>query len=208
MPPSPKFWNKAAKNYAKQPVADEAAYQEKLRITREYFRPDMTVLEFGCGTGSTAISHAPYVGHIQATDISLNMIEIAKAKAKTADVNNVTFKCAPFEELNIPDNSLDAVLGMSILHLMDDWKEAIAKVHNMLKPGGVFISSTTCIGDMAIYFKLIMVAIVVGKPLGLLPLVRMFTAEELQSAITAAGFEIAHRWCPGKNKAVFIVAKK
>ena len=58
------FWDKIAEKYSQQPIADEAAYQKKLAVTRDYFRPDMEVLEIGCGTGSTAILHAPYVKHI------------------------------------------------------------------------------------------------------------------------------------------------
>ena len=65
-----RFWDRIAARYAKQPVADEAAYQKKLAKTREYFPPDMAVLEFGCGTGSTAMAHAPYVAHARATDLS------------------------------------------------------------------------------------------------------------------------------------------
>ena len=83
---SGKFWNKVAERYSKQPIADEAAYQKKLQITREYFQPDMEILEFGCGTGSTAIAHAPYVKHIQAIDISSKMIEIAQGKADAQNV--------------------------------------------------------------------------------------------------------------------------
>ena len=60
-----KFWDRHAERYAKSPVADEASYQKKLQVTREYLRPDMEILEFGCGTGSTAITHAPYVKHIR-----------------------------------------------------------------------------------------------------------------------------------------------
>ena len=45
------FWDKVAERYSKKPVANEAAYQRKLRVTREYLRPDMQVLEIGCGTG-------------------------------------------------------------------------------------------------------------------------------------------------------------
>ncbi len=88
---STKFWDKIAERYSKQPIADEAAYQKKLEVTREYFRPDMEVLEFGCGTGSTAINHAPYVKHIHAIDISSKMIEIAQGKADAEKVTNVTF---------------------------------------------------------------------------------------------------------------------
>ncbi len=52
----------------------------------------MEVLEFGCGTGTTAITHAPYVKHIRAIDISSNMIEIAQRKADAKNIKNVTFE--------------------------------------------------------------------------------------------------------------------
>ena len=39
-----KFWDGIAKKYSKQPIADEAAYEKKLEVTRQYFRPDMEVL--------------------------------------------------------------------------------------------------------------------------------------------------------------------
>ena len=83
---SVKFWDKIAERYSKRPIADEVAYQKKLQVTREYFRPDMEVLELGCGTGSTAILHAPYVKHILAIDISSKMIDIAQAKADAKSV--------------------------------------------------------------------------------------------------------------------------
>jgi len=51
MDQSARFWDKIAERYSKRPIADEAAYQKKLQVTREYFRPDMEVLEFGGGIG-------------------------------------------------------------------------------------------------------------------------------------------------------------
>jgi cyclopropane fatty-acyl-phospholipid synthase-like methyltransferase len=56
-----RFWDKRAEKYAQRPLADQAAYEKKLEITRRYFNPDSVVLEIGCGTGSTALAHAPYV---------------------------------------------------------------------------------------------------------------------------------------------------
>jgi ubiquinone/menaquinone biosynthesis C-methylase UbiE len=202
---SAKFWDKIAKRYSKRPVADEASYQEKLRVTRTYFRPDAEVLEFGCGTGSTAINHSPYVRHIHAIDISSKMIEIAQEKADEGKVSNVTFEQSTIEGVSVPDHSLDAVLGLSILHLLENKEGAIAKVHRMLKPGGVFVTSTTCLGDSMKFFKLIAP---VGKLFGLMPLLKVFTTGELSASLTDAGFEIDHQWQPGKGKAVFIVAKK
>ena len=202
---SSRFWDKIAERYSKRPVADEAAYRKKLQVTREYFRPDSEVLEFGCGTGSTAISHSQYVRHIQAIDISSKMIEIARGKADQEDVDNVTFEQSTIEQIRVPDQSLDVVLGLSILHLLDNKEEAIAKVHRMLKPGGVFVTSTTCIGDTMRFFKVI---VPVGMFLGLMPLVKVFTTEDLVTCLTDADFEIDYQWQPGKGKAVFIVAKK
>ena len=198
-----KFWDKIAERYSKQPIADEAAYQKKLQVTREYFRPDMEVLEFGCGTGSTAIIHAPYIKHIHAIDISSKMIEIAQGKADAKNVENVTFAQSTIDEFSVDDQTLDAVLGLSILHLLENRDDVIAKVYKMLKPGGVFVTSTMCIGDTMKFFKVIAP---VGKFFGLI--VKVFTAKELEASLTDAGFEIDYQWQLGKGKAVFIVAKK
>ena len=62
-----------------------------------------------------------------------------------------------------------------------------------------------CIGDTMKFFKLIGP---IGKFLGLMPLVNVFTMQELVDSLTDAGFAIDYQWQPGKGKAVFIVAKK
>lgn len=204
-PPSARFWDRIAERYARRPVADEAAYQNKLRITRDYLRPDTEALEFGCGTGSTALVHAPFVKRILAIDVSSKMIEIARRKAATSGVANVAFRRAAIEEFSAPDGSFDVVLGLSILHLLEDRDAVIAKVRGMLKPGGVFVSSTACIADTMKLFKLVAP---VGRRLGLIPLVKIFTTAELLDALARAGFEIERQWRPGRGKGVFIVARK
>lgn len=202
---SAKFWDKIAEKYSKQPIADEASYQKKLQVTQEYFKPDRSVLEFGCGTGATAIIHAPYVNHIRAIDISAKMIEIARDKAEAQEISNITFEQLTIEELDVGDCTFDVVLGLSILHLLENKEDAIAKVYKMLKPGGVFVTSTMCMGDSMKWFKIIAP---IGKFLGFFPLVKVFTVKELVTSLTDVGFAIDYQWQPGKNKAVFIVAKK
>jgi 2-polyprenyl-3-methyl-5-hydroxy-6-metoxy-1,4-benzoquinol methylase len=202
---STKFWDRIAKSYAKQPVADETAYQKKLQVTQEYFQSDMEVLEFGCGTGSTAIAHASYVKHIHAIDISSKMINIAQSKAETKNINNVTFKQSTIDEFSVPNQTLDAVLGLSILHLVENKEATVTKVHEMLKPGGIFVTSTVCLGDTMKFFKVIAP---IGKFLGLMPLVKVFTAKALKDCLTDTGFSIDYLWQPGKGKAIFMVAKK
>ncbi len=203
---SHEFWDRIAKRYSKQPIADEASYQKKLQLTREYFRPDMKVLEFGCGTGSTAIAHSPFVEHITAIDVSSRMIEIAKKKADSEGVSNVSFEQSTIDAFTADAASYDAVLGLSVLHLLDDRGRVIEKVHDLLKPGGVFVSSTACLGGTALRF--IKYIAPIGRVFGLLPLVKVFAPEELEESIANAGFSIDHQWQPDKGKAVFIVAKK
>jgi len=206
MDQSVRIWNKLAQRYSKKPIANEAAYQKKLQVTREYFRPNMAVLEIGCGTGSTAITHAPHVKHILAIDFATNMIEIAKGKAVAQNIKNITFKKSSIEEFNVPDETMDVVLGLSVLHLLNNKEEIIAKVHKMLKPGSLFVTSTMCIADSMTFFKLVAP---IGHFLGLIPLVKVFTAKELEYSLTNAGFKIDYHWKPpGKGKAVFIVARK
>lgn len=205
MTKSAKVWDRFAKGYAKKPVANPAAYQKKLEITRGYLRPDTSVVEFGCGTGSTALAHAPFVRSILATDISTKMLEIAREKARAADIQNVDFQKTSLEELQVADESADVVLALSLLHLLEDRDAAIAKIHRMLTPGGVFVSNTVCIGDSLPLLRLLAP---VGRRLGVLPLLKFFTREDLRGAITAAGFSIEHDWQPEGGRAVFIVARK
>ncbi len=144
--------------------------------------------------------------HIEAIDVSSKMVEIARGKAEANNVGNVTFTPSSIDEFSAADQSFDAVLGLSILHLLDNREEVISKVHRMLKPGGIFVSSTACLGDTIT--KLIKVVVPIGKFLGFLPVLKVFTAKELENSFTRAGFAIDYQWQPGKGKAVFIVAKK
>ena len=109
------------------------------------------------------------------------------------------------DELTVSDNTYDVVLGLSILHLLENKEAVIAKVYKMLKPGGIFVTSTMCLGDNMQWFKFI---VPIGKFLGLMPLVKVFTGKELEKSLTNAGFKIDYQWQPSKDKALFIVAKK
>lgn len=200
-----RFWDRLADKYSRQPIADEEAYRTKLKVTQGYFRPDMDVLEFGCGTGGTAILHAPFVRHITAIDFSESMLGIARGNAAAAGVVNVSFKRADIADLPIEGAPYDAVLGLSILHLLHDRNAIIGKVFRMLRPGGYFVSSTTCIGDTMAFFKFIAP---IGKALGVLPQLDVMTSGELVRSLSSAGFELVHQWQPGKGKALFIVAQK
>ncbi|EDM46975.1 class I SAM-dependent methyltransferase [Marinobacter algicola] len=204
MKSSKEFWDKSAQRYAKSQVRDEASYQKKLAITQGYFQPNWSVLEFGCGTGSTALVHAPHVKEILATDISDKMLEIAAQKARDAGVENVRFQQGTLESLALEAGSFDAVLGLNILHLLENPETAIARVHELLKPGGVFVSSTALVGELMVLWRLLIPAM---QAMGLAPFVNRFSRQSLVTMLTNAGFSIDYEWQPGKSS-VFLVARK
>ncbi len=205
MAPSARFWDRIARRYARKPIGDLAAYETKLEITRGYLTPESRVLEPGCGTGTTAIALAPLVGQLHAVDISAGMLAIAEAKAEAAKAENLSFQKAAVEDLTLPEGTLDVVLAHSLLHLLEDREAALARFYTWLKPGGVLVSSTACLGDGMAWFRAVAP---LGRALGLIPLVRIFTVKELESSLLGAGFEIERQWQPGRNKAVFLVARK
>lgn len=164
----------------------------------------MDVLEFGCGTGSTALVHAPFVRSILATDLSQEMIAIARRKAEAAAVRNVAFKDVSIEELDAPAGRFDAILGLSVLHLVDDLERTLGRVHTLLKPGGLFFSSTVCVRDMGA-IPTGLVGILGAVRLG--PPVNPFSSGDLLAAMGQAGFEVVSTWRPAPRKALFVVAR-
>ncbi len=203
---SPRFWDRIAAKYARQPIADEEAYQHKLRVTQSYMRPDMNVLEFGCGTGGTALIHADHVAQIKAIDFSEKMIEIAREKAWNASAPNVDFDVAAIEHLPDSDGPFDMILGMSILHLVADVPGVLAKVNRLMPDGGLFISSTVCMKQAGWPMRLFFLA---GRALRVFPPVQFFDKAELIGMLERAGFEIEHQWSQsGKLSGHFLVARK
>jgi ubiquinone/menaquinone biosynthesis C-methylase UbiE len=196
-----------ARGYARQPISNPEAYRYKLDKTASHLAASDRVLEFGCGTGSTALIHASRVAHIDAIDFSSKMIAIARHKARDLGVANVRFEISSFEDWPLPEpgEGYDAVLGMSILHLVDDLGGALARVRRTLKPGGMFFSSTACmerLGGVARYLMPPLGAI------GILPKVRLLTPEMLTQEMSAQGLTVEHVWQPKENAAVFVVARR
>lgn len=205
MPKTETFWNRIAARYAKSPVADPAVYAQKLAETQARLRPDMQVLEVGCGTGSTALAHAPCVAHIRATDVSGKMLAFAEAKAKDAGIHNITFERASLEDLTLAPASVDAALALNLLHLLPDRDAALAKLAAALKPGGLLVTSTQCLAETSGWLRWVAPP---GQALGLLPHLAFFTRAALEHSHAAAGLTLEHAWLPTPKASVFLVARK
>ena len=180
------FW------FQKSPIGNIDAYEYTLGRTRSYLSATDKVLEVGCGTGSTALILAADVDRIIATDISKNMIGIAKKKAKDQDVSNVTFVTAEIADAGKDEGPYDAVLALNLLHLLEDLPAALRRIHGLLKPGGVFISKTVCLPGKGapIKYRLMKAILPIMQFLGKAPYVNFMDAGELEDGIAAQGFKI------------------
>jgi ubiquinone/menaquinone biosynthesis C-methylase UbiE len=200
------FWDNTAEKYAKSPIGNEAVYQEKLEATQKYLNAESEVLELACGTGTTSIFQAPKVKHILATDISNKMLDIGRKRANEAGISNITFQQVTVEDLDADPSSFDVVLALNILHLIDNPAAAVNKVSNLLKPGGVFVTGTACLGDVRFnYYRFI---IPVMRLLGKAPPVHYVKRSDLEGYFAEAGLEIDFQRPPAKGEAAFIIVKK
>jgi ubiquinone/menaquinone biosynthesis C-methylase UbiE len=200
------FWDKTAEKYAKAPIKDMAAYEATLARVRAHLTPETEALEIGCGTGTTALKLAGAAKYITASDISAEMIAIAQGKAASEGVLNVDFLKATLDDHPFTEEQFGAVMAFNLLHLIEDIEGALRRVHGLLKPGGLFISKTACLGDRMVLFRLLLP---VMQAFGRAPYVRFFKTAELDGMIEAAGFELIETgYYPEKARARFVVARK
>lgn len=201
-----RFWNRMAKRYFNQPIKDKEAYQIKLETTQDYFHSDMEILEVGCGTGGTAIAHAPFVSHVTATDISSKMLSFAEARKASENIQNVTFREVTVAEALAGEAQYDAILMLSILHLLEDPEQTIHDAVNRLKPKGYLVSSTPCLkGQLGFISPVLKLA---GKA-GLVPrTIQEFSEDDMIGWLEGAGLKTVHHWHPEGGHAVFTISQK
>ena len=185
-----RFWDKTARKYARDPIGDLAGYERTLEAVARRLAPEHRVLELGCGTGTTALRLASGVAEYVASDVSAEMIAIAREKADGAGLPQLIFEVVPAEAAPWPESHFDVVLAFNLLHLVKARRATLEGAHRLLKPGGRFISKTPLLKEMN---PLIRAAIPLMQALGKAPHVAAFNASELEGDLIAAGFTIIER---------------
>jgi ubiquinone/menaquinone biosynthesis C-methylase UbiE len=203
-----RFWDRSSKSYARSRISDQAGYERTLERTRALLKPGNSVLELGCGTGTTALRLADGVASYLATDISTGMIAIAEEKLAASPISALAFRTATADTLAGEAMQFDVVLAFNYLHLVRDLADTLRSIHDLLAPGGLFMSKTPCLGDMN---PLIRLAVPLMRAVGKAPHVGVFRAGQLSELIAAAGFEIVsteRHASKGKDSRPFILARR
>jgi ubiquinone/menaquinone biosynthesis C-methylase UbiE len=74
-------------------------------------------------------------------DMTDEMLELARANAIEAGVENVEFVRGYIEEIPLPDESVDVVISNCVINLAADKRKVLAEVARVLRPGGRFAVS-------------------------------------------------------------------
>lgn len=202
-----RFWDRIAQKYAADPIKDMAGYERTIARTRDWLSASHSVLELGCGTGTSALLLAPSVARIIGSDVSAAMVAIATEKASAQGCHNVSFVVGAADDAIGDEGSCDAVLAFHLLHLVADRQAAFRQIRRLLKPGGLFISKTPCLAEMNVLIRL---AVPVMRMIGKAPHVSFFTAEALEHDVAAAGFTVLERARHGSGRRdprIFLVAR-
>jgi ubiquinone/menaquinone biosynthesis C-methylase UbiE len=103
-------------------------------------RKGMSVVDYGCGPGSFTIPAAELVGQagkVFAVDIHPLAISAVKQKASRKGLQNVETVLVRGYDTGIEESSIDRVLLIDTIHLIDDPDALFHEIHRMLKPDGL-----------------------------------------------------------------------
>jgi arsenite methyltransferase len=148
-------------------------------------REGETVLDLGSGAGADVLISARRVaptGRAIGLDMTDEMLDLARANAVAAGVENVEFVKGYLEEMPLADESVDVFISNCVINLSADKQKTIAEAARVLRSGGRFaVSDVIADPDMDESTKAEMAAWT-GCVAGAL------TEAEFRGALESAGF--------------------
>ena len=180
------FWDWRAREYDEQAQQDEA-YARAVEHFAKYLKADDTVLDYACGTGVVTYKIAADVKEVHAIDTSARMIDLAKERAREREVANVHFARKTIFDERLGRESYDVILAFNILHLLEDAREAVQRASELLKPRGLMVSVTPCLGEAGVVLRTLLPLI---SKVGILSYLRTFRISEVKDLMRGGGFQI------------------
>ena len=133
-----RFWDRTARFYAGiQEKSNRRLYDQMAEDTIPYLKDRPRVLELACGSGQLTFPLCDLAETWEATDFSENMIAQAKKHPCSAHFSVQDATSLPYET-----NSFDVVLMGNALHILPEPQKALAEIHRVLRPGGMFLAPT------------------------------------------------------------------
>lgn len=112
-----------------------------------YIKPEINVLELGCGNGKTLIELSKFNLNITAIDLSQKAIDISKNTVKNSKIKYVRLDVMDIESLN---ETYDLIIGNYFLHHFIDSSAEIVlkKLYSVLNKDGIIAMENFSINDV------------------------------------------------------------
>lgn len=97
------------------------------------------VLDLGSGAGTDSLIAVQMVGSegsVTGIDMTVEMLEKARAAAVELGASNVEFVEGEVERLPFTDGSFDVVISNGVIDLVPDKDAVFSEIHRVLQPGG------------------------------------------------------------------------
>ena len=206
-----KFWDSASKNYDKTEERFEYIHSKSRENSKRFLKDSDTVLDYGCGTGTASCEFSELVKEIHAIDISPKMIEIAKEKAADGKIENVSFEQSDIFDAKYSNESYDVILAFNMLHTIPSPSDVLKRINQLLKPDGLFVSVTPCLGQKMSFLVYLQIQLVrVLCKFGLIPIpIRRITSSDVDDLLEVAEFQtVESEEIFSGASSYFVVAKK
>ena len=132
------FWDRNAGLYDCFMRKDRAVYEKMYELIRPAVK-DKTVLELATGTGLIAKHIVNAAAHIEATDVSPEMITEARQGNYSAKLH---FSVQDMFSLPYAGNSFDVVIVSNALHIVPQPEKSLREIKRVMKDDGVLIAPT------------------------------------------------------------------
>ena len=95
------------------------------------------LIQLGCGTGLFTKVLAENASHVMATDLSDEMLAVARTQLK--DWQNVAVEKADCEKTDFSDGQFDSVFMANLVHVIENPSIALQESYRILKDGGLLL---------------------------------------------------------------------
>lgn len=147
------FWDRIAGLYDLAERFNKKAVGGMVDEVVRRLPPEAALLECAAGTGEISLAAAPCVRRVVCTDLSLPMLEQARAKAERLGLKQITFEQRDLLHLPEPDGSYGAVCAANVLHLLDEPEKAVAELWRVTAPNGILFLPTFLTKEPSLLMK-------------------------------------------------------